>query len=321
MAHPITISIIAPVYRVEKYIGRFVDSVLSQSYPHIQFIFVNDGTDDSSMEILNSLIQDRYLHLQESIVIVNQPHKGLPAARKIGVEYATGDYIWHVDSDDWLEENAVGRIAGCAVRTEADVIYFDFYKEYANRTALKVERDYDSLHKSLYMRRMCNHKAYGCVWNKCVSRRLYEENTVYFPEYPHAEDIFLMSQLVGYAGSIVHLNEALYHYRKDNPDALTRQKTKMKRKGMIRNYLALCELYKDKAYNPISPLMDDIFFRAGKYSALYGDVLLEEYPYLADKILNARIRGGAGMPVTSQILLKMYAWIYCKNKGLFSPSV
>lgn len=312
MRPPVTISLIAPVYRVEKYIGRFADSVFSQSYPHIQFIFVNDGTDDSSMEMLDSMIQARYSHLKERIIIVNQPHSGLPEARKTGMEYASGDYVWHIDSDDWLEVDAVEKIVRCLYRTDADLVYFDFYKEYGEKTRLEIEKEYILSTKSLYLRNICNHKAYGCVWNKCVRRRLYVDNVVHFPKFPHAEDIFLMSQLVGYAGSIAHLNEPLYHYRKDNPDALTRQHSKHKRKGLILNYLSLYDAYRGLTDNPISPVMDDICYRAGKYSLLYGFGLFDEYPCLADGILNAGLTAKGAISLPAQILLKIYAWF--RNK-------
>ena len=91
MKTPLTISLIAPVYGVEKYIARFAESVFCQSYPYIQFVFVNDGTKDASMDVLNAIIKDRFSHLKEQIVIVNQDNAGLPAARRKGNEYATGD--------------------------------------------------------------------------------------------------------------------------------------------------------------------------------------------------------------------------------------
>ena len=81
MNEPIIISIVAPVYGVERFIGRFAESVLSQSYPHIQFVFVDDGTKDSSIDILNELIDSRFPHLRERVVIVHKQNAGLPAAR------------------------------------------------------------------------------------------------------------------------------------------------------------------------------------------------------------------------------------------------
>ena len=89
------ISIIAPIYGVEQYIVEFADTVLSQSYPHIEFIFVNDGTKDRSIELLEALIADKYEHLRPQIKIIHKLNGGLPAARRTGIDNATGDYIYH----------------------------------------------------------------------------------------------------------------------------------------------------------------------------------------------------------------------------------
>lgn len=298
---------IIPVYRVEKYIGRFAESVFEQSYPHIQLIFVDDETDDASMNILSSMLRNEYPHLKDKVHLVRQPHAGLPSARKTGLEYAQGDYIWHLDSDDWVEKDAAEKIAECAGRTDADIIYFDFYREMGNRTVLERERDYDSSQMSLYQRHIYDHRAYGCVWNKCVKRTLYQEHVIHFSRYSHAEDAFLMSQLVGYASGIFHLKEALYHYRKDNPNALTKQGRKIRTGELIRNFLCLCELCQDVPDNPVQGLVDDIYYRAGRYSLIYGLGLFDEYPYLAEKILAADISGGRYVSVPMQILLKMHS--------------
>lgn len=121
-SHP-SFSIIAPIYGVERYIVNCADSLLGQTYDNIQFIFVNDGTKDASIELLSKLIDKKYGALKDRIVIVNKLNGGLPAARRTGMEYATGDYILHVDSDDWVETDMVEKIAAKAVETDSDVIY------------------------------------------------------------------------------------------------------------------------------------------------------------------------------------------------------
>ena len=112
MDRPLVISVVAPIYGVEKFIGRFAESLLSQSYPHVQYIFVNDGTKDASIDVLEGIINKEYNHLRDRIIIVNKENGGLPSARKAGMEYVTGDYVWHVDSDDWLELNMYERMYG-----------------------------------------------------------------------------------------------------------------------------------------------------------------------------------------------------------------
>ena len=97
------VSLIVPIYGVEKYIEKFARTALGQTYTDVQFIFVNDGTKDRSMEILETLIEKEYAHLKDRVIIVNKENQGLPQARKTGLEYAEGEYILFADSDDWLE--------------------------------------------------------------------------------------------------------------------------------------------------------------------------------------------------------------------------
>ena len=85
------ISLIVPIYGVEQYICQCAESVLAQTFDDIQFIFVNDGTKDRSMELLEALIDERFSHLKERIVIINKENGGLPSARKAGLEVAEGE--------------------------------------------------------------------------------------------------------------------------------------------------------------------------------------------------------------------------------------
>jgi glycosyltransferase involved in cell wall biosynthesis len=282
--HP-SFSIIAPIYGVEKYIVKCADSLLGQTYDDIQFIFVNDGTKDDSIVLLEKLIAEKYIHRKDRIVIVDKRNEGLPAARKTGMKYATGDYILHVDSDDWVEKDMVERIAAKAKETDSDVIYFDFYKEYSTRSKLDREKEYTSSTKMKFIWGLFNYKAYGYVWNKCVKRTVYTQNDIVFPLFGMHEDIFLMSQLLFHAESIVHLPAALYHYRRDNPGSISSAKRKSRRRDSAMNMMHLYECYKDDLYNsPIRDSYGEILFRTGWLSIRYGFDFFKKYPYLAHNI-------------------------------------
>ena len=313
MKQPITISLIAPVYRVEKYIGKFADSVFSQSYPHVQFIFVNDGTDDSSMEILNSMIENEYSHLKERVIIVNQPHSGLPFARESGVRYATGDYIWHVDSDDWVEKDAVERIVSKIEETGSDLIYFNFIQEYTDRSKVKRERNYEVNAASAYVRNIFNHKSYACVWNKCVRRSVYDSHKIYYARYSYSEDAYLMTQVVSYSKSIAYLDAELYHYRKDNQSSLSHQKRRIRRLEYSLNFLDLYEKFRYEApgNNPVSLIADMIMLRSGWHSMVYNLGLFARVPYLAEMITDAELSLDAKTGIIPQIVTKAYSYCRC----------
>lgn len=310
MMNPV-ISLVIPVYGVRDYIEEFAVSVFSQSYPHVQYMFVNDGTKDDSMELLNALIDGRYPHLREKIVIVNKENEGLPAARRTGMDYVTGDYVWHVDPDDWISPGSLASIAARIEETGSDIIYFHYVKEYVGRSSVKKEKEYTMSERDTYIRNMYNHRAFGTLCNKCVRTGIYRENEIYFPQFPYGEDCFLSIQLVGHASSISMLDEVVYHYRKSNPHAITRQNRRRRREEYARNFLDLYEKYRDKSPDdsPAASVFDDILIQAGWFSIWYGLDLFTACPYLADAVSRAHIRTGTDVLVPAQILTKFIAFL------------
>ena len=308
MNKPIKISIIAPIYGVENYIVEFAESLFSQSYPHIEFIFVNDGTKDRSMELLDELIERKYSHLKPQIKIVNKPNGGLPAARRTGLDHVTGDYVYHVDSDDWISEGSIAKIAAKIEETDADIVYFNYVKEYPTRSSVKKERSYEANEQRKYVRNMYNHLSFGTLCNKCVRHTLYTDNTIHTPKYGYAEDCFVSTQLVGYSRSIAYLDEDVYHYRKGNPNALTGQQRKKRKREYALNFIDLYLKYRDisKEKNPVAVIFDDILIQAGWYSIFYGLNLYEEYPWLAQAVRKAKMRCHTDVWIPSQIITKIY---------------
>lgn len=310
MNKPLTISVIAPIYGVQDYIVQFAESLLSQSYPHIEFIFVNDGTKDRSIELLEELIERKYSALSSRIKIVHKENGGLPAARRTGLDHATGDYIYHVDSDDWLSQEAIRKIADRIQQSDADIVYFNHVKEYPSRSKLKSDRIYESDAQREYVRNMYNHRSYASVWNKCVRHSLYKEHEIFTPKYGYAEDCYLMSQLVGYSRSIAYLDDYLYHYRKGNPNALTSQQRRKRKREYALNFIDLYERYRDvpREQNPVACIFDDILIQAGWYSIFYRLDLFKHYPWLAKAVRGAKIRGGGSdVPIVAQLLTKFVA--------------
>ena len=307
------ISLVIPVYGSEHYIKAFAESVLGQSYPFLQFIFVNDGTKDKSIEVLNSLIDSKYPELRNRMTIVEKENGGVHTARKAGMEHVTGDYVYHVDPDDWIEPDSMEKIAQVAIGTGADVIYFHHIKEYASRSKVKRERFYSEANKEDYLRDMFNHRAYGALWNKCVRSSIYRENKIHYPVFSYADDCYLSVQLVGYAKKIVCLDEVVYHYSKINPGSITRRARRRRKREYAMNFLNLYENYRNVSpeKNPVKVLMDEILIKAGWYSILYGFDFFERYPYLAKGIRDAKARCGTDVWFPFQLLVKLIA--RCKS--------
>lgn len=302
------ISLIAPIYGVEKYIHQFAESVLAQTYQDIQFVFVNDGTKDRSMEILETLIEEKFSHLRPRITIVHKENGGLPSARKAGLEVAEGEYILFADSDDWLDTDAVEKVVAEAVRTDADIVYFDLVKEYGKgKRSVKHERHYTAENRLQWIENMFNYRSFGYTVTKCFRRKLYTDNQIVFPKLGMHEDICLMAQIIFYAQSIAQLPEPLYHYRKDNPAAMCSQKRSVRHTASSRNMMGVVEAFKDNLKgSPMEFVADGIVLRACWHSIIHDCDLFEEFPWLSEAIKKAKVSTHYRTPLLFQIFVKIY---------------
>ena len=294
------ISVIVPVYGVEAYIGRCAESLMAQTWPDTEFIFVDDGSPDRSVDVLQAVLDqypDRNVH------IVRTPNGGLPQARLSGLLVATGDYIVHLDSDDWLEPDALQSLAQKALESGADLIYYDFWKEYGSRRKLDAERTYTAATKQVYMRRLYRDGAYGYLWNKMARRSLYEG--LFFPRYNMHEDIVVATQLLYKAGSVAQLSKPLVHYRRDNPSASTRVGKKQRRGQMARNYLDLYEYYRSNP-EPIAPVVNDLLLRAAWVGYSLDRDLFAERPYLKEAARRLPLMPFHRVLLIQQLILKLF---------------
>lgn len=116
------ISVIVPMYNVEKYIGQCIESILKQSYPHFELIIINDGSIDNSYSIAKY-----YADSDSRIILLNQTNSGVSSARNAGLERADGDYITFVDSDDWIEPDLFHKYIEEATRSSCDLVFSDNY--------------------------------------------------------------------------------------------------------------------------------------------------------------------------------------------------
>jgi glycosyltransferase involved in cell wall biosynthesis len=301
----IRVSVIVPVYGVEAYIGKCARSLFAQTYPHIQFIFVDDGTPDRSVDVLNEVIDKEFPHLRERILILHKENGGLPQARLTGLQHADGDYVMHVDSDDWVEPDAVASLVEKAEETGADIVFHDFWKEYPSRSKLDRERDYTAADKMAYIKGLYTYRAYGYLWNKFARRSLYEG--VFTPKYNMHEDIVVANQLIFKATSLIHLPKALYHYRRDNPGASTRVALKRRRGQSARNFLDLYEHFKPcLAGSPIEHFTDEILLRAAWIGFTLDRSLFAERPYLKREARAVSLRSGCFVGIFKQLILKLF---------------
>mgnify|MGYP002673014000 FL=1 len=302
------ISIIVPIYGVEQYIEQCARSLFEQTYPHIELIFVNDGTPDASMSILRGLIDGEYPHMKPKIKIVEQANSGLPAARKTGLASATGDYVLFVDSDDWLELDAAQELAECAAKTDADLVFYNLFKEKKDKTVVRGDRDWTKNGgKMAFIRSLYDGKSYGYLVIKCFKRSIYTDNPVYFPPKGMQEDTYMATQLIYYTKSMCKLDKALYHYRRTNLGSLSRQRRSKKRLDTSINLMDLYLHFKDNlTESPIQDVYGRILYYAAWNAYYYKLPLLEMYPELAQDVLKISIGRKNMMPIYKQIAARIY---------------
>lgn len=214
------VSVVIPVYNVEKYIERCARSLFGQTLDDIEYIFVNDCTPDRSMELLQKVI-DEYPVRQHAVKLIgHERNQGSATVRNTGLAAATGEYVICCDSDDWVEPDMYEAMYRVAKVADADVVVTDFYNEYASRAVL--QRQPFPSNNVECVRQMLSGNLHCGTWNKLVRRDVYVRNNIRFPDGINMwEDVLTMIPVCYHASGIVYLPQAFYHYVRDNNASYT----------------------------------------------------------------------------------------------------
>lgn len=230
----IHISVIVPFFNVENYIGRCVDCLLNQTIKEeMEFIFVDDGSTDKSRRILEDKIKAT-VGTNKIVKIITHPYnKGLPAARNSGLDEASGNYVIHFDSDDYMELNMLESMYFKCLKNNADIAICDYYLSYSDREHVVRHNTYTS-HKEIIEKILRGEIRYN-VWNKLVKRSLYHLTGTRFPDgYSMGEDT-TMIRLLANAQSIIFVSQPLYHYVQYNAASITKKITAIHFRDIIYN--------------------------------------------------------------------------------------
>lgn len=204
------ISIIVPIYNSEKYLSRCIDSILSQTYKNIEIILVEDGSPDNC-----GLICDDYSRKDSRVKVIHQKNKGVSAARNIGLDYATGDYIGFVDSDDYIELDMYDTLWRLIKETEADIACISMIIHDENGRPLVVDEKqavwiYTS-EEAIRNMFFDNTTTCGHLWNKLYKAELF--HNLRLDEMMKArEDALIMWELFNRSNRIVYQRIGKYHY-------------------------------------------------------------------------------------------------------------
>lgn len=214
----IKVSVIVPVYGVECFIERCVRSLLIQSLAEVEFIFVDDATPDQSMEIVERIAAG--FPNRKVRIISHDRNRGLPAARNTGLAAARGTYIFHCDSDDYVEPEMLERMYNHAIWHDADIVWCDWFLSMRKSELFMPQPEFATTEEAV--KAMLGGGMKFNVWNKLVRHSLYCEYNISFPAGCAMGEDLTMVKLFAVAGKIAYLPAAFYHYVKTNSNAYSR---------------------------------------------------------------------------------------------------
>lgn len=238
------VTIIVPVFNVEKYIKKCILSLVHQTYSNIEFLIINDCTEDNSINILKDLL-DIFPEKKKQFTIINHTvNKGLPSARNTGLKLAKGDFIFHCDSDDWMEPNTIESLIFIAEKENSDIIYSDWFLTFnKNERYMKQSNNSSNLE---CVKAILEGKMRFNVWNKLVKKSLYYDNNISFPDGLGMGEDMTMIKLFCCAQKISYIPKAYYHYMQINPNAFTKKFSEKSYKDLIKNTLNTIEYIESK---------------------------------------------------------------------------
>lgn len=196
------VSVIVPFYNVEKYIKKCLNSLINQTLEEIEIILVNDGSQDNSYEIAKQF-QEKY---PNKIKYYEKPNGGLGDARNFGINYATGEYIAFLDSDDYVELTAYEEMYEKAKQENADMVECDFWWEYPDKKREDIGLEYANQKEMLYKSRVV-------AWNKLIKTEIYKNHPeARFSVGLRYEDVEGFYKILPYINKVGYVRKCFIHY-------------------------------------------------------------------------------------------------------------
>ena len=213
------VSVIVPIYKVERFIARCVTSLMKQTLQDVEYIFVDDATPDQSLSILQEVLAAYPERKKYVKILHHKDNQGLPAARNTGLEVSEGEYIFHCDSDDYVEPDMLETLYNEALKNNADIVWCDWFLTFGQNERYMKQPNYNTPLEAV--KAMLGGAMKFNVWNKLVKRELYQKNAITFPAgFSMGEDMTMILPFV-FAKKIHYVPKAFYHYVKTNSGAYT----------------------------------------------------------------------------------------------------
>lgn len=214
----VKLSVVVPIYNVAEYLPRCLDSIMAQTFEDFECFLVNDGSKDDSLAIIKS-----YLPLDPRFKLIDKENGGLSDARNAGMAQANGEYIYFLDSDDFIEHDLFASCVNKLEQTKADMVIFDIY-QYHQKDGTKeiIHNRYDEdkiYHLETQKDIICN--ILNAAWNKMYRLSLFKDNDIIYPFGCYYEDLGTTYRLLLKADGICFIKRPLYNYLVDRPGNIT----------------------------------------------------------------------------------------------------
>jgi len=244
------ISVLVPVFNVEKYLRRCIESILSQTYKDIELILVDDGSQDCS-----GIICDEYAKKDSRIKVIHQENGGLSIARNSGLDIAQGEYIGFVDSDDYIHKDMYQTLYDTLTKNDVDLAICNYINDDDNNTRLW--KDYhpqlvdDIITPYEALKRSINDLNYVVVWNKLFKREIFDD--IRFPPGKIYQDNYVIPKAIYKCKKIATLSVPLYYYYL-NMESITNQEYSIKNLDHVESTCMRIKFYEEKN---ITSLLDE----------------------------------------------------------------
>lgn len=256
------VSIIVPVYNVEEYLDKCVQSLVRQTYSNLEIILIDDGATDSSGSVC-----DKWASKDERVKVIHTENRGLSAARNTGIDNSVGYFLCFVDSDDWIEPDMVSSLVENIILCNADISSCGLKKDYDEQKIVFNKQLGDKVikQKQMFHEILCNENVYGYVCNKLFLREIV--NNLRFDETLFSqEDMDFTMKYLEKCKKCVYTESEYYHYRQ-------RRESMTGELGYSSRKLSIIEVYERAMYYYRKYCPEDLFIVERNYLKLNINIL------------------------------------------------
>ena len=290
------LTVVIPVYNVEKYLNRCIESILLQEWKNYDILLVDDGSTDHSPQIC-----DDYVKAYDFISVIHKENGGLSEARNTGISHAKGEYVYFPDSDDWIEPDTFIALAEALESQDFDIISFNREFVKGEEDAIVSEPEVTQVFegKDAFVQMLKHRYITGFANDKIYRKSLFMDRDILFPRGKYYEDLGTNYKLFLSAKKVYATNQKYYHYLIDNPDSITQSWNEKKFRDMFGFYKEV--FYSDFVRSQLNQdelRISQLYYVNGLthiLASLYKSKLDKEYIDITDEVKQELLKNSVSL--------------------------